>query len=85
MASAGGLGGALLNVSQLGDGFGERGKPGDQGHDRECVVASDGGGCSEQARGLAQAVAYAVDRPTVADLVRRVGSQRRLCHGKVSV
>jgi hypothetical protein len=57
MASAGCLGGPLLDISQLGDGLGERGKPGDQGRDRQRVVAADGLGCSEQARGPAQAVA----------------------------
>jgi len=57
VASAGCLGGALLSVTQLGDGLGERGKSGDQGHDRQRVIAAGGFGCSEQARGPAQAVA----------------------------
>jgi hypothetical protein len=44
-ASAGGLGRPLLNVSQLPNRLGERGKPGDQGHQRKRVIAANGG-CS---------------------------------------
>jgi hypothetical protein len=40
----------------LSDGLGERGKPGDRGHQRERVVATESGGCSQQTRGSAQAV-----------------------------
>jgi hypothetical protein len=45
-ASAGGLSRPLLNVSQLRNRLGERGKPGDQGHQCQRVIAADDGGCS---------------------------------------
>ena len=44
-ASAGCLDGPLLNISQVGDGLGERGEPGHRRH-RQRAVAADSGGCS---------------------------------------
>jgi hypothetical protein len=44
--SAGYLGDPLLNITQFGDGLGERCKPGDQGHHRQRAVAAGSGGCS---------------------------------------
>jgi len=55
-AGRGGLGGVLLGVAELGDGFGERGQPGDE-HDRgHGAVAGQGGERGQQPGGLAEVV-----------------------------
>jgi hypothetical protein len=55
-AGGGGLGGALLGFAQAGDGFGERGQPGDEDDGGERPVAGEVAECGQQPGGLAELV-----------------------------
>jgi hypothetical protein len=57
LASGSGLGGVLLSSPQFSDRLGERGKPGDQRHQRKHAVIRGHGDRGHEPRGLARAVA----------------------------
>jgi hypothetical protein len=55
-AGCGGLGGVLLGVAEFGDGFGERGQPGDEHDRRHGPVAGQAGERGHDPGGLAELV-----------------------------